>query len=184
MEHLEIIKAGPDDVFKLQEIGRTTFYETFSPFNKEENMKEYLFHSFSTEKLKKELNDDNSRFYFAYIGNTLAGYLKVNWGRSQTEIKDSFGLEIERIYVLKEYQGRRIGLLLYEKAIDIARKRSAGYVWLGVWENNHKALRFYRKNGFEEFDRHVFRLGKESQTDLMMKLDLDKQQDPANGNAL
>jgi ribosomal protein S18 acetylase RimI-like enzyme len=175
MEHIEIKKAGADDVHKLQEIGIATFYETFSPFNTEENMKEYLRDSFADEKLKKELRDDNSGFYFAYDGNTLIGYLKVNWGSSQTEIKDKNALEIERIYVLNEYQGRRVGQHLYEKAIEIAGERGVDYVWLGVWERNHKALRFYMKNGFREFDRHVFRLGKESQTDLMMKLELVKQ---------
>jgi len=175
MEHIEIRKAVPDDVYKLQEIGRATFYETFSPFNTEENIKEYLCHSFATEKLKKELSDANSGFYFAYNGKTLTGYLKVNWGSSQTEIKDANALEIERIYVLKEYQGRKVGQHLYEKAIEIAGERGVDFVWLGVWERNHKALRFYLKNGFTEFDRHVFRLGKESQTDLMMKLDPGKQ---------
>jgi diamine N-acetyltransferase len=74
--------------------------------------------------------------------------------------------------VLKEFHGKNVGKLLYEKALHIARQKNAGYVWLGVWEENHRAIRFYKKNGFKEFDKHIFRLGNDNQTDIMMKLNL------------
>jgi ribosomal protein S18 acetylase RimI-like enzyme len=102
----------------------------------------------------------------------VVGYLKLNFGQSQTELKDSKALEIERIYVLKEFQGKNIGQLLYEKAIQIANQNNAEYVWLGVWEENEKAIKFYTKNGFVAFDKHIFKLGDDEQTDIMMKLTL------------
>jgi ribosomal protein S18 acetylase RimI-like enzyme len=46
--------------------------------------------------------------------------------------------------------------------------------WLGVWEDNHRAIRFYEKNGFEKFDSHPFILGESKQTDLLMKLRIIK----------
>jgi diamine N-acetyltransferase len=98
--------------------------------------------------------------------------LKLNFGFSQAELKDPKAIEIERIYVLKEFHGKAAGQLLYEKAMQIAIHSNAEYVWLGVWEKNLRAISFYKKNGFMEFDRHVFKLGDESQTDLMMKLQL------------
>ncbi|MCD8539595.1 MAG: GNAT family N-acetyltransferase [Leadbetterella sp.] len=76
------------------------------------------------------------------------------------------------MYVLREFHGRKVGQLLYEKAIDIAREKNMEYVWLGVWEENHRAVGFYKKNGFEMFDKHIFRLGDDEQTDIMMKLKL------------
>ncbi|PZQ78157.1 MAG: GNAT family N-acetyltransferase, partial [Flavobacterium johnsoniae] len=76
------------------------------------------------------------------------------------------------IYVLKEFHGKKVGQLLYEKAIQIAKETKSDYVWLGVWEENHRALAFYKKNGFVEFDKHIFRLGNDEQTDIMMKLQL------------
>ncbi|MEP6931970.1 MAG: GNAT family N-acetyltransferase, partial [Flavobacterium sp.] len=99
-------------------------------------------------------------------------YLKLNFGASQTELKDSKALEIERIYVPKEYHGQKVGQVLYEKAILVAKQKDVDYVWLGVWEENHRALSFYKKNGFVEFDKHIFRLGNDEQTDIMMKLKL------------
>ena len=82
-------------------------------------------------------------------------------------------MEIERIYVLDEFHGKKVGLTLYNRALEIAQQRNIDYIWLGVWENNFKALNFYRKQGFIEFDQHIFKLGNDEQTDLLMKLSLN-----------
>jgi len=172
MENVEIIRVTVNELDQLQRIGRQTFSETFSSGNSEKNMKVYLEKGFSTEKLEAELANKNSEFYFALFENKVIGYLKVNFGQSQTEIKDENTLEIERIYVLKEFHGKKVGQILYEKAMEISRQNGVDYVWLGVWEENPRALRFYEKNGFVEFDKHIFKLGNDEQTDIMMKLQL------------
>lgn len=174
MKSIEIISVTPDDLPTLRDIAIQTFSETFSPHNTEENICKYLEREFSEEKLAPQLKDNYSEFHFAVSGKKVIGYLKVNTGSAQTEIMDGNALEIERIYVLKEYHGKNIGQLLFEKAVDIARKQKADFIWLGVWEKNHRALSFYRKNGFTVFDRHIFLMGEEEQTDLMMKLELKK----------
>jgi ribosomal protein S18 acetylase RimI-like enzyme len=172
MENIHIKKVNPQDIYRLQQIGRQTFLETFSSVNTEENMKTYLEESFSMIKLKAELEDNNSEFYFAELNNNIIGYLKLNWGESQTEIQDENTLEIERIYVLKDVYGKNIGQLLFQKAMDIAVQKKVNYVWLGVWEENLRAINFYKKNGFSEFNKHIFRLGNDEQTDIMIKLDM------------
>lgn len=172
MTKMEIRRVSLNDIDQLQKIGRQTFQETFSELNSEENMRNYLEEGFSEEKLTAELNDENSEFYFATLDNEVIGYLKVNFGESQTELKDNKALEIERIYVSKEFHGKSVGQLLYDKAIQIAKQKAADYVWLGVWEENPRAISFYKKNGFVEFDKHIFKLGDDEQTDIMMKLKL------------
>lgn len=173
MENIIIRRITLDDLEKLQKIGKQTFEETFSESNSEENMRNYLEEGFSKEKLTVEINDKNSEFYFAIVNSEVIGYLKVNFGESQTELKDSKALEIERIYVSKEFHGKGVAQLLYDKAIEIAKLKSAEYVWLGVWEENPRAISFYKKNGFVEFDKHIFKLGDDEQTDIMMKLKLN-----------
>lgn len=170
--NITIRKITLSDIEQLQEIGRKTFYETFSLNNTEENMKKYLAEGFSNEKLSCELSNENSEFYFALSDNNVIGYLKINSGDTQTELKDENALEIERIYVSKEFHGKKIGQALYEKAIDIARQKKSDYIWLGVWEKNLRALSFYKKNGFVVFGEHIFKLGDDEQLDLMMKLKL------------
>ena len=170
MENIQIVRVAPNEIEQLQKIGRQTFQETFSESNSEENMKTYLEEGFSSEKLITELNDKNSEFYFTKSDNEVIGYLKLNFGESQTELKDNKALEIERIYVSKEFHGKNIGQLLYNKAIEIAKNKKVDYVWLGVWEENLRAISFYKKNGFVAFDKHIFKLGDDEQTDIMMKL--------------
>jgi diamine N-acetyltransferase len=172
MHNIKIKRVTLNDIDQLQQIGRQTFSETFSEGNTEENMKKYLEEGFSVEKLTTELQNRNSEFYFATVNGNVIGYLKLNFGASQTELKDDKALEIERIYVLKEFHGKKVGQLLYEQAMQIAKQTDADYVWLGVWEENPRAINFYKKNGFVEFDKHVFKLGDDEQTDIMMKLQL------------
>lgn len=174
MNAIRIAKAGLKDIEKLQDIGRQTFYETFAEGNTEENMQKYLEEGFSNQKLHNELSDPHSEFYLALVDTRVVGYLKVNSGQAQTELKDSKSLEIERIYVLNEFHGRQVGQLLYDKAIELAKLGNVSYVWLGVWEKNPRAIQFYKKNGFVEFDKHIFKLGDDEQIDFMMRLDLSR----------
>ncbi|TDR25459.1 GNAT family N-acetyltransferase [Flavobacterium cheniae] len=172
MQNIFIIEAELQDIEKLQKIGRQTFFETFSESNSEENMQKYLDEGFSIEKLTTELTNTNAEFYFAVRDAEVIGYLKLNFGDSQTELKDNKALEIERIYVSKEFHGKSVGQLLYDKAIEVAKQKNVNYVWLGVWEENPRAISFYKKNGFVEFDKHIFKLGNDEQIDIMMKLNL------------
>lgn len=174
MDKIEISQVTPADLDQLQKISRQTFSETFSAENREEDMNLYLEKELSTEKLKAELAEKDSTFYFALLRDKVVGYLKINEDQAQTELRDPNALEIERIYVLKDFHGKKIGPLLYEKALEIARRKMLGYIWLGVWEENHRAIRFYLKQGFVAFDKHVFKLGNDEQTDIMMKLNLNK----------
>lgn len=173
MDDIEIKKTKLADIAILQTIGRQTFFETFADHNTADDMQKYLDYNFSADKLKSELSDTNSGFYFAILDNTVIGYLKTNFGQSQTELKDKSSLEIERIYVLKDFHGKNVGQVLFEKAIDIAKQTQADYVWLGVWEKNPRAINFYKKNGFVEFDKHIFKLGDDEQTDILMRLKIN-----------
>jgi ribosomal protein S18 acetylase RimI-like enzyme len=174
MNTIEINKIGLADVEQLQQISKATFSETFAAGNTEEDMQRYLEESLSIEKLTTELSDPNTEFYVMLLEGKAIGYLKLNMGLAQTELQDDKALEIERIYVTKEFHGKNVGQVLYEKSIQRAKERNADYIWLGVWEKNPRAIQFYTKNGFVEFDKHVFMLGNDEQTDIMMKLQLDK----------
>jgi diamine N-acetyltransferase len=172
MEDFTITQVTHKDIDQLQKIGKQTFYETFAADNSEADMTTYLNEGFSIQKLIQELNDSNTEFYFVTLNDSVVGYLKINLAQSQTELKTENALEIERIYILNEYQGKKVGQLLFDKAIQIARVNKVSFVWLGVWEKNIRAINFYKKNGFVEFDKHIFKLGEDEQIDLMMKLEL------------
>ncbi len=167
-----IKRVLPEELSLLQSVGRQAFTETFAEWNTPENMVIYLEQSFNTERLSAELANNESEFYFALRNNEVIGYLKLNRLGAQTEIRDHDGVEIERIYVLKKYHGQKVGQLLFDTAMQRAQQAGAAYIWLGVWEKNEKAIKFYIRNGFIRFDSHTFKLGDEEQTDIMMKLGL------------
>ena len=157
------------DVPILRGIARDTFTETFSEANKAEDMDRYLAERFSEDQLARELSNPESFFYVAEVNGHVVGYLKLNTAHAQTEPQAADALEIERIYVLSNYHGNGIGQALYHHAMSVAQGRKASYVWLGVWEHNHRALRFYEKNGFTAFGTHIFQLGNDQQTDILMQ---------------
>lgn len=136
-------------------------------------MTKYLKEALSIQRLTDEFMTEGSEFYFVKNEEEIAGYLKLNFGDSQTEPMGEKSMEIERIYVLKAYLGRGLGQFMFDQAIEIARKKQLNVLWLGVWEENQSALNFYKKNGLIEFDKHKFLLGDDLQTDVLMSCSLN-----------
>ena len=172
MNTIEIRKATVSDLETIQKISIQTFIETFAAVNTPENIANYIKDSLNTEQLKAELNNLSSQFYIAYSNDEVVGYLKINFGDAQTESFNENALEVQRIYVLQNFHGKNIGQLLLDEVKKIAQITNVDSVWLGVWEENHRALRFYTKNGFVVFDKHVFIMGNDEQTDLLMRFEI------------
>ncbi|WP_413512322.1 GNAT family N-acetyltransferase [Myroides odoratus] len=173
MELIAIERITSKEVHLLQEISIKTFIETFAVYNKKEDMDKYITENLSIETLIQELDQEESMFYFVNLGQITIGYLKLNTGTAQTEHLLLNSLEIERIYVHQAYHGKKIGQILLEQALQVAQNLKVTSVWLGVWERNQRAIRFYEKNGFKVFDQHQFQLGDDLQTDWMMKKNIE-----------
>lgn len=170
MPQLTLKPLTPSDLPTLQEVSISTFVETFAHLNSEESMRKYLEECLSLSKLTEEFNTGGSEFFFAMMGEEVIGYLKINTGKAQTEPVEN-ALEVERIYIRKEYQGIKSGKFLLDHAFRSAREKGLKTVWLGVWEKNTKAIGFYERHGFTRFGQHIFMLGEEEQGDIVMKMD-------------
>ncbi|MBP2058051.1 ribosomal protein S18 acetylase RimI-like enzyme [Lactobacillus colini] len=163
-----IKKVTTRDVKELQKISRLTFKETFGADNSAENMAEFLDKAYDEEKLLKEIKNPNSQFFFLLVDNKVAGYLKVNEADAQSEDVAKNALEVERIYLSKDYQHRGLGLVLIKLAEKIARENNKDNMWLGVWEHNLNAQKFYQKDGFKRISQHTFIVGDDPQTDYIL----------------
>lgn len=170
--NITIRKVTPAEADALLNLSRQTFFDAFAAVNAAADMQAYADVAFTQHKLESELNQDGSDFYFAMQGDEILGYLKINSGHSQTEFQHHHTLEVERIYVLKQHQGKQIGEQLLNFAIGVAQQNHCEYIWLGVWEQNHNAIRFYQRSGFTVFGSHDFTLGSDRQTDVLMKKEL------------
>lgn len=171
MSPIIIKKATISDLEIILEISKQTFMETFAAVNTTENMEDYVRENFNPVQMASEINNPESAFYLAVLDTKTVGYLKLNFGNAQSEMFDRHLMEIHRIYVLNAFHGKKIGQQMLDKAIKIAQQTGVDYIWLGVWEENRRALQFYSKNGFVEFDKHLFTLGNDVQTDLLMRLE-------------
>jgi ribosomal protein S18 acetylase RimI-like enzyme len=164
-----ITLATIKDAVPLTELGIRTFTDTFSKDNKKEDMDKYVSTEMNLDKITSELRDARNVFFLAYNNSVLSGYAKVRTIEIPIELTDHKPLEIERIYVRKEYQGSKVGAALMQQCIDHALSNNCDVIWLGVWELNHKAVNFYKRWGFEQFGSHPFVLGDDHQTDILMK---------------
>lgn len=152
----------PSELAELQAISFSTFHETFAKDNSAEDMRLYLEEKMTMDRLTEEFEDEMAVFYFAQWQEEIVGYLKIHFSVQ--------GMEIERIYTKQKVQGSGVGQLLLEKAFYLAGERGVDRIWLGVWEHNPKAIRFYEKNGFEIYGSHIFKLGNDEQRDLLMQI--------------
>ncbi len=172
---MTINKITPADLDELRKLGSQTFYETFAWGNTEKNMQIYLDATFSEKNLDAEINNPHIEIYFARTNNQPVGYMKINLGPAQGEFRDENCLEIERLYVKKEYQEQGIGKMLLNKAFELARTLDLDFIWLGVWEKNEKAIAFYLRNGFSRCGEHIYWVGDDPQNDYLMKAAIVKE---------
>lgn len=169
---VEIKKVTLNDLATLKALSIKTFTDTFAKDNTPEDLKDYLDQAYTEEKLTCELQNEQSEFYFIYSKDQLAGYLKINVNDAQTEKIEEDALEIERIYIDSDFKRLGLGKRLYHKAIERAKELNKSSIWLGVWERNFAALKFYHKMGFTQVGEHSFYMGKDEQIDLIVKKEL------------
>ncbi|GAA0879554.1 spermidine/spermine N(1)-acetyltransferase [Algoriphagus jejuensis] len=171
MDSVSIRKAKKEDLADLLHMARTAFLQGFTAGNKPENVAAYLDEAFTLEQFEKEMNNSASTFFLAENEEEIIGYVKVNQVPAQTDVHDPDSLEIARLYILEDFLGMGLGKSLLDIALDFAKQNQKKYLWLGVWEHNARAIRFYEKNGLRKFGSHPFPFGDEIQTDYLMRID-------------
>jgi diamine N-acetyltransferase len=172
-ESIHIRQATGVDAELLAELGARTFYDAFAAQNNPEDVAAYLEKAYGLQQQAEEIADPRSTFLIAEINQTAVGYSKLFRGEAPACIpSQSAVIEIARFYSTQEYVGRGVGPALMQASIDEALRDGFKTVWLGVWEKNPRGIAFYRKWGFEPVGSHIFVVGSDHQTDLLMAKDL------------
>jgi ribosomal protein S18 acetylase RimI-like enzyme len=162
-------RAADEDAGLLAALGAHTFRETFAADNTPEDMAAYLAASFSTEKQRAELADERSSSFIAEVDGEAAGYAQLRVGDAPACVKGPDAIELVRLYVSQQWHGRGVGEALMRACVEEARSAGRRTMWLGVWEHNGRAQAFYRRWGFRVVGEHIFQLGSDPQTDLLME---------------
>jgi ribosomal protein S18 acetylase RimI-like enzyme len=166
-------KCTINDLDKLVSISKHTFINAFEKDNNASDFKDYINKAFSKKQLKIELLNPDCSFYFAYSEKELIGYFKLNTGTAQNEQFETNSTELERIYVLEAHQNKGLGKQLLFKSINLAKANNSVFLWLGVWEENTDAIKFYQRYNFNKTGTHPYFIGTDKQTDWIMALELD-----------
>ena len=153
----------------LAEIGASTFYETYAAENTEEDMQAYIGKTYSPKQIALNLADPNIHYYLIYQGTEVMGFIKtiVQFAAEKLEGKT---LELEKIYLRKEAHGSGMAKVLMDAAIQLAKTEKASNLYLGVWQENERAIAFYKKCGFEIYYTRQFQLGERVCEDFLLRL--------------
>jgi len=168
---IKIRQAVPEDAELLTDLAYTTFWDAFHdhPKNAPHDLEAYMQEAFSVEHIRSELEDAESVFLVAEMDGELAGYAKLIFESTEPDIIAEWPVELSRLYSHQKFLGRGVGQALMDACFARAKEAGRDVIWLGVWEYNPRAQRFYQKNGFRLVGKHTFLLGSDPQTDLLMQ---------------
>jgi ribosomal protein S18 acetylase RimI-like enzyme len=166
---LIIRKADQADAAALAELAERTFRDAFGALNTATNMDLHCRSSYGRKLQAREIADPCLLTLVCEDNGTLIAYAQLRRGKAPDCVAAEQTVEIQRLYVDKEWHGKGIAQDLMNALLDHAREDHAGVVWLGVWEHNPRAIAFYAKFGFRECGDQTFLLGRDDQRDLIMQ---------------
>lgn len=171
MAEIQIRQATTEDAKVLTDLAYTTFWDAFAhhPKNAPDDLAHYMRQAFNLDQIASELADEKSIFLLAELEGKAAGYAKIIIDNIEPGITAERPIELSRLYSHQEYLGQGVGQSLMDACFARAVKEGCDVMWLGVWEFNPRAQRFYEKNGFQVVGSHTFVLGSDPQTDLLMQ---------------
>ncbi len=152
----------------LRTFSERLFIQTYAPLNTPENMKLYCAEAFSEENFAKEFHQENIRYWLAMYEDVLAGYTKLILD-SPSPGGSLSGVEMARFYIDTPFQGQGLARQLMHHCHKWMQQEGFQEVWLGVWPQNPRAVRFYQKEGFVKIGTADFMLGQDRQTDDLMR---------------
>jgi ribosomal protein S18 acetylase RimI-like enzyme len=174
MSEIIIRQATSDDAKLLTDLSYTTFWDAFAhhPKNAPDDLAHYMRQAFSLDQISAELAEEKNIFLIAEIEGQPTGYAKIIIDNIEPDITAERPVELSRLYSHQEYIGKGVGQNLMDACFEHAVSEGRDVMWLGVWEYNPRAQRFYEKNGFRVVGKHTFILGSDPQTDLLMQRNL------------
>lgn len=169
---IKIRAARHDDVWPIVELGRKTFVETYGDLDHNGWVTQYIEEKFSEQQIRSELESKHEQFFLACNEDFMVGFTKLRDDRLPRGLDGKKVIELERIYVLKEFQGLKVGRELIGTCIETARDAHYDAIWLQVWQKNSRAIEFYQKAGFVVYETALFQYMDEEHQDYLMRFDL------------
>jgi ribosomal protein S18 acetylase RimI-like enzyme len=169
---IKIIRAGLDDALDILELSRKTFIETYFEVSDKKQVLKFIDTYLTIQKIKEDLQNPSILFYIARKGIQGVGILKIVENVTAKGIEDKKCLMLDKLFVLKDYHGNKIGTDLMDIAKQHAFDNHFQVIWLQVWQKNSSAIKFYQHGGFVVYDTCLFEYYEEPENDFLLKFDL------------
>ena len=153
-----IIKAQPSDAKTLSKLSKETFLVAHGHSAPEKEINTYINNNFNEENFVRELNDEKNIYHLITYKHIIVGFSKINLNSKNEHIENKQITLLSRIYLLKEYYDLSLGKALFNFNISLAKKQKQSGIWLAVWTENHRAIRFYKKMGFKKVGDYDFKI--------------------------
>jgi ribosomal protein S18 acetylase RimI-like enzyme len=166
--------AEKSDAGPIAKVGRETFAQTFAHSCPASDLEDHLESNYTLSTIDQEISSP-SRRYIVAVGHDgkLAGFASLALDSDDPCVSNlERRVELQRIYVDATHHGQGVANALLQAILDLARRAEYRHIWLGVWEDNDRANRFYSKWGFVKVGEHVFSVGSDDQTDWILMREL------------
>jgi ribosomal protein S18 acetylase RimI-like enzyme len=158
-DNLEICRAAAADAKLISVLGAVTFYEAYFEQDAPADLANYIYESFELDKIRAEIGDENASFFIIYLDQHAVGYAKLREDSTVDCVNNETAIELQRIYTVERVFGKGVGERLLKHCLEIAKSKGFETLWLAVWEENRRALRFYEKHGFRRVGTSTFPYG-------------------------
>ncbi|HEV8241559.1 MAG TPA: GNAT family N-acetyltransferase [Thermoanaerobaculia bacterium] len=169
--------ARASDAAALAALAERTFRDAFGAVNAAEDVDLHCARSFSPARQAAEIADPQLATVVVEHDGNLVGYSQLR-RRASPAVGETAAVEVQRFYVLQAWHGTGLARELMRDSIARAETMGARAIWLGVWEHNPRAIRFYEKHGFTAVGEQPFVLGRDPQRDLVMVRPLQAAAEP------
>lgn len=166
---IKLRKAKIEELSAVRELAIEVYTDTFAEHNTPENLDAFFKDSYSAEKFKSEFHEPKSALFVALDDLKIVGFLRLRQSNEVDKYLGNNHIELHRLYVHRDYHGSSVAKMFMEEAMKYAKEKKHEWIWLGVWEKNFRAQKFYTKWGFEKFSEHIFQMGDDPQTDWLLK---------------
>ncbi len=175
---MHVRRATPEDAAVIADIAERVFVRTFEPDNDPANVAAYVRTAFGAAIQRAELTDPAVTYLLLEVDAQIAAFAQLRAGVTNPAVHGDAPFELERFYVDHDYHGRGVAAHLMDACLDVVREQGGRTIWLGVWERNARAIRFYEKHGFADVGEKTFLMGSDLQFDRVMTRPVSRASDP------
>jgi diamine N-acetyltransferase len=146
-----VVRVGTrEDASRLAELGARTFRES-SPNTRHEDVESDVGENFTREKLMTYLSVKNTAALILETCGQAIGYALLSPGTPPDPlVRAPHSIQIKWFYILEEWTGHKLGGALMARSLEHVNYSGFETIWLTVWRNNERAIRFYKRWGFRK----------------------------------